>query len=198
LKVKKYSTESLAELKLVIRRVENTPDKVMDSITGLFKPFYFPKQTTILKGEQKREHLFFIYKGLVRLYYKKEDVEVIESFESEGSFFGRDYTHSADQDIYHYAETLEDTWMMGAKLSDINELMANSHGVEHLAKLFLERKYVRLSRHLLEIKSMPAKNRYINFMENHSALAHRLPMKHIANYLGVKGETISRIRSNFQ
>jgi len=73
----------------------------------------------------------------------------------------------------------------------------SSHQIERMSKLFLEDNYSKLSKHMIEIKSVPAKQRYLNFLNNYSDLAHRVPMKHIANYLGVKGETISRIRSNF-
>ncbi len=197
LNVKKYSADSYAHQKEVLRKIDNVSDRVMDSISAIFKPVYYPRQTVFLKGDHKREFLFFLHKGLVRLYYKKAGKEINESFETEGSFFGFDYTRTADHDMHHYMETLEDTWMLAAKLSDLEELMRMNPQVEHLARIFLERKYVRLSKHMLEIKSLTAKERYKSFMDNYPKLAQRLPMKHIANYLGVKGETISRIRANY-
>jgi hypothetical protein len=46
-----------------------------------------------------------------------------------------------------------------------------------------------------EVSFFSAEERYNLFCEKHSDLLNRLPLKHVASYLGLSQETLSRLRA---
>ncbi|HLP39257.1 MAG TPA: helix-turn-helix domain-containing protein, partial [Lacibacter sp.] len=46
--------------------------------------------------------------------------------------------------------------------------------------------------------SQDATTRYLEFLENHPTLTNRVALSHIASYLGVTQQSLSRIRKNIK
>ena len=62
----------------------------------------------------------------------------------------------------------------------------------------IEQKYIELQNRVLQNFSSTAEQRYLDFLEQYSFLANRLPNTQIASYLGITPEFLSRIRKNIQ
>ncbi|GAB3236979.1 Crp/Fnr family transcriptional regulator [Hymenobacter seoulensis] len=58
----------------------------------------------------------------------------------------------------------------------------------------LQNSMVAMQRRLIGVLSAPAEERYQEFLQLYPTLARRLPQRHIAAYLGITPESLSRIR----
>lgn len=58
----------------------------------------------------------------------------------------------------------------------------------------LRRSYIHIQKRLVSIISKTAEENYLEFMYKHPDLIQRLPQYHIAAYLGISPEALSRVR----
>ena len=136
-----------------------------------------------------------VLSGLIRCYYIDEDGnDITRGFAPEGvmcmdeGFFGY-------QDRICMWETLEETTIMYCKTADIRNLIKENADFKDIWIYLLEQalryKIYRENGFLLE----NATERYIHFIKLYPNINKRVPQKHIATYLGIAPESLSRIRS---
>lgn len=73
-------------------------------------------------------------------------------------------------------------------------LYTNYHKFDRNFRIIIERKYIEFQNRILETISVPAEERYQNFMKQYPDLIQRLPNTQIASYLGITPEFLSKIR----
>lgn len=62
----------------------------------------------------------------------------------------------------------------------------------------MENAYCREQLRMIENLSLPAKDRYLNFLEKYPHIIKEVPLKQIASYLGITPEFLSSIRSKLE
>ena len=58
----------------------------------------------------------------------------------------------------------------------------------------IENVYAETIRQLISHYTELPKDRYLKFLQNHSGLSQRIPQYYVASYIGVKPQSLSRIR----
>ena len=71
------------------------------------------------------------------------------------------------------------------------------HEIERLVRIAYEKYYIRLEERYVNAHFKTATERYENLLLQTPHILERAPLGHIASYLGVSQETLSRIRSRF-
>jgi CRP-like cAMP-binding protein len=66
--------------------------------------------------------------------------------------------------------------------------------LERMFRLMMQRSYAVLQERFLSILTNPAEERYVSFLEKYPALPQRIPQHHIASYLGMTPEFLSKVR----
>jgi CRP-like cAMP-binding protein len=74
------------------------------------------------------------------------------------------------------------------------ELMEKIPAIGQMTRVMDERSYIASQRRLNSSISNTAENRYKEFADNYPQFIQRFPQHHIASYLGITKETLSRIR----
>ena len=135
-----------------------------------------------------------VLSGSARCYYIDNDGnDITRGFAPEG-------TMCMDEGFFGYSEricmweTLEETTLMLCKTEDIKKLIKENVAIKDAWILLLERalryKIYRENGFLVE----NATERYIHFKKMYPNLSETVPQKHIATYLGIAPESLSRIR----
>jgi CRP-like cAMP-binding protein len=91
-------------------------------------------------------------------------------------------------------KALEDTEVLQIEQSAFEALCRQVPKFERLFRLLLQNAFIAHQRRILAIISQSAEERYQEFLERYPQIAQRVPQKHIASYLGVTPEFLSRIR----
>ena len=136
-----------------------------------------------------------ILSGLARAYYIDNDGnDITRGFAPEGTMF-------MDEGFFGYPEricmweTLEETTIMLCETADIKMMIKENDSFKdiwiHLLESALRYKIYRENGFLVE----NATERYIHFKKRYPDLSERVPQRHIATYLGIAPESLSRIRS---
>lgn len=133
--------------------------------------------------------------GTARSYYiDSEGNDITRGFAVEGSLFMDEGLYGYDERICMW-EALEDSTVMLCETSRVKDLISSNAAFKDLWICLLEMsvryKLYRENGFLVE----SAAERYMHFKKLYPEVCRRVPQKHIATYLGITPESLSRIRS---
>src|ERR1700754_390792 len=139
----------------------------------------------------------FIVKGCLRSFYINEDSsETNLSFSIEG-WWVSDVQSFADQAPSEmFIEALEDGELLLLDYRSKSELLERVPKFERYFRLLLQRSLANLQRRWHATVSHTAEQRYTSFIDKFPHIAQRVTQTHIAKYIGVSPEFLSKMRSS--
>nr|WKN37428.1 Crp/Fnr family transcriptional regulator [Tunicatimonas sp. TK19036] len=154
----------------------------------------FKKGTYILKQGQISKECYFNIQGLVRQYELIEGEEKTTYFYSEGEAIVAFESAAKEIPCQYNWVCEEDTVLVIGRIDGIEDAYNRNPKLEVMSKLFIGQefgKYQDLSSSLI---TLSPEQRYLRLLEKRPDLLNRVAQYHIASYLGIKPETLSRIR----
>ncbi len=142
--------------------------------------------------------MYLITKGVVRGFIKEDGKEITTWICEENKVIGSMRRFGLDLEIDDYLQALEDTTLIAIPNSEIEKLYESSYEANLIARKVLEQNSKDAEERALLSRLPSAEKRYLRFVKTRSTLLGRIPLKYIASYLGMKLETLSRIRSKYQ
>lgn len=196
MKKKHNIEEARARLKNYLLRVHpNTNLDELEELVKEFTPHEFAKKEMILKAEDFSDSVYFIEEGLVRIFYEKEGKEITNWFIQENMAFAATYSLLTGKPNYSNYETLEDSYMLSIRYPVLESFYAKYHSLEAMGRRLIESYYGVFMRKTFDVLFLSADERYALFLKEHENLLNRVPLRHIASYLGITQETLSRLRA---
>lgn len=163
-------------------------------IKELFKVRTFARGEYFLKEGQICQHVGFIQKGLLRYYINKEGEDLIYGFGKEGNFVCN-YESFLDRSISSKnIQLIEDSCLLTISHLDLQRFYSELKGGERFGRLIAEQIFVESVKQISSLYTDPPEMRYRKFLDTYPDLQQRLPQYHISSYVGVKPQSLSRIR----
>jgi CRP/FNR family transcriptional regulator, anaerobic regulatory protein len=165
-------------------------------VTAKFQPRLFRKRQFVLQEGNVCTQIYFVVRGLLRMY-KIDDKGIthVLQFATENHWIN-------DLGSFHKKipstlniDALEDTVVLQTSYEDLIALYISVPKLDRILRVLTENAYVRLQERLMQNISSTAEERYQAFLETYPNLTNRLPQVHIAAFLGVTPEFLSRMRS---
>ncbi len=168
----------------------------IEIIKSKFTPNRFKQKDYILSEGQISTHIHFIEAGLVRVFYLRDGKE-ITTYLSDDNGFVSSYSSFINQTkSFENIQCLETTGTFSINYKDMQELYEIVPQWQKIGRILSEHNVLCLADRLLRLQSIPAKEKYLEFLKTSSAkIVQRTPLIHIASYLGITPESLSRIRS---
>ena len=171
-------------------------DSLEEELKNLFEPKEISKGNFLFKQGELCQHLYYIKKGLVRVYYYSgSGKEITAWFSAENTLvtaIDSFYYHKPTRD---YCEVLEDSVVYPINFSEW-DIILNSEKGARLAFYILYDITRKMTDFISTIKFQSAEERYKALINEYPSILQRTSLGHIASYLGITQETLSRIRSN--
>lgn len=164
-------------------------------VIPLFSRERFPSGSIMLSPGDLWNELMVISHGIFRLYYlDSEGKESNKGFFREGQVLAPIARSAIDEPSLFFVETLTDVDVYKCPYDQL-AVVLSKHPESHqffysLTESLLEDK---IRRELMFLQ-LDAKGRYEQFKESFPDLYERVPLRHIASYLGMTDVTLSRIR----
>lgn len=163
-------------------------------LSALFKPLKLKSGEYFLEEGQLCRYVGFIEEGLVRYHMNDNGNQKTLYFNKEGEFVSNYQSFLPHEPSNTSIQAIEDTAMQVINYADLQRLYSSVSEGEKLGRLAIE--YVFLSS-LGQLKSFykdSPTERYQQFLQSYPDLVQRIPQYHIASYVGIKPQSLSRIR----
>lgn len=141
--------------------------------------------------------IYFVKEGIARIYYYKNGNDITEYFASDHDIIIRAESLFTGHPSQKAIQAIEDTAFMAIPADKLFELFNQHHDLERLFRKIVESAYVDTVHRIESIQFHTAEERYKALLANAPAIIRRVPLKHIASYLGITPVSLSRIRANF-
>jgi CRP/FNR family transcriptional regulator, anaerobic regulatory protein len=157
----------------------------------------FEKGGKLVSKNRPCTKLYFIVDGIARHYILDEDnKEVTTWFNTSGSL-ATDYAGFTTGEPQPF-EIQAITKVLAFSISNVNlqKLYDKGHPWERMGRLINQYYLIELIKRNNGMLNKSAKDRFEEFSGAYSALFNIVPLKHIASYLNITQETLSRLRAN--
>lgn len=142
------------------------------------------------------QHLYYIEKGFIRVYYYSfGGKEITAWFSAENTLvtaIDSFYNHQPTRDN---CEALEDTIVYTIKYSELEAILHDEKGAQMVFYILYEVAR-KMTAFIFSIKFQSAEERYKSLIETYPSILQRASLGQIASFLGITQETLSRIRAN--
>ena len=155
----------------------------------------FKKKKIIFEEGSKDTQVYFLRKGLVRMYHIKENGEEITfSLIPEHNVVANFDFIATEKPSKFYYETLENCSFFRIDYQVLDSILSKNAKLEANRKYFLRKIIFNVKERLETFVLMNPEERYLKFITDFPDLTNRVPDKYIANVLGITAVSLSRIR----
>jgi CRP/FNR family transcriptional regulator, anaerobic regulatory protein len=141
------------------------------------------------------EDTYFIKRGLVRVFYKKDEKEVTDNFAAEGEWITSIYSFMKNVPDNCYIQTLEDTELIAVNVLELERCFRDFPEMERFGRILISNYFLQQSERIISMQFHTAKEKYQFFCKTSKNKLPRVPLGMLASHLGITQETLSRIRS---
>jgi CRP-like cAMP-binding protein len=151
---------------------------------------FFPKGTLLAEEGASVRDSYFILQGCIREYCALRDEEQTTNFFTEG-----EWALSLDSSpSVCYWVCNEDTTAVVGNEEAARELFRRFPRLESVSQMVMERVFAKYRRDVAAYRSDTPEQRYERLLRERPSLLQRVAQYHIASYIGVQPESLSRMR----
>ena len=171
------------------------PEKQVIVDLALFKRF--DKGTVLVRAGELSNAYYFVVKGCLRAYYLIDGEEKTTAFYTELQNLAPLSTVNkkpSDQCIV----CLEDSLLLVSTPDTEQLVFERFPRFETLCRLLSENLLVQSQASFDQFKNSSPEQRYLHLLDTRPDLLQRVPLHQLASFLGIKAESLSRIRRRVQ
>ena len=178
-----------------IAQISTLSPESMEAFRNAWKRWTVPKDHFLVREHAIAEYIFFIEKGIARIYYHKNGKEITEWIATDATFFLSITSFLQRIPGKLIIQTLEPSEVYGIHYNDLHSLAAKYHDIETLFRKMMSASLIMSQERMDSIQFETAEQRYQKLISDKPHFIQRVPLTYIASFLGVTLETLSRIRA---
>ena len=153
------------------------------------------KGNFLLKNGENVTHQYYVQRGCLRTYFIDDSGKEHTLQFAIHDWWISDYTAFFSEEIAILnIEILQDSVLYRVSKKDMDELFMKVEGLNAFFRKKMERAFASFQKRILANLSQSATERYLDFVANYPNIEQQVKNYHIASYLGITTETLSRIR----
>lgn len=154
----------------------------------------YKKGTVLLKEGVISKECYSVLKGCVREYYIIDGEEKTTAFFTEGQEVVSFTSYTNQTPSKHYLSCVEETTLTVSTPEKEKEMYKRFPKLEAITRTMMELNSGKAQEEMATFIISSPEERYINLIKNRSELLNRVPQHQIASFLGIKPESLSRLR----
>jgi CRP-like cAMP-binding protein len=185
---------NLDNFKIQIRKMTEFSEDECSMFLPYLKRKELKKGELLLREGQPVREIAFIEKGAFRIYHLMEGKEINNHFFLENDYAVSFLDFLKNRSSRYYIEALEDSEIYSFNSQSLQMAYEKSKNWERFGRLIAESAYATATNRFESFLFLSAKERYLQMMKDYPLFLQRIPLYHLASYLGVERESLSRIR----
>ncbi|RHJ94993.1 Crp/Fnr family transcriptional regulator [Parabacteroides bouchesdurhonensis] len=187
--------EKIIELSYPPQPISN---EAVDKFASILIRTNLKKNTMFLREGEVCTQIGYVEKGMIRQFYYKNNKDLTEHFACEHSIFICIESFLRQRPARLMVEALENTVLYGIPHDPLLEMAAEDYEIEMIYRGLLEDSLILSQRKTDSFRFETANERYNRLLKEHPEIIRRAPLSHIASYLLMTPETLSRVRASLQ
>lgn len=180
--------------KIFLQDVLLTPSQC-EMFEGLLHPIHISKNDFLIREGSVCSIVGFVQTGVLRAFIKKEDKEFNNGFFFKDSIISAYTSFLTQTPASGSIQALEDSTLLCISYRQLQELHKQSADWYKLSNYIAEVFFIRKCKRECSLLKDSAQQRYEDLLVTHPLIEQRVAQYHIASYLGIKPESLSRIKS---
>ena len=184
----------MENLKLFTSYFAALTDQEFKDLEALFRPMTVKKMDHVLASGTYVKDLYFFNKGTFRVYQLKDGEEFTTKFLFGPTIFAELFSIRKLTPSFFNIQALTDCDCYKANFREIEKLMDTSRNISRLFIKLYEHIYMKGKKREISFILDSQTTRYNNLTAENPQIIDQIPLQYIASFIGVKPETLSRIR----
>lgn len=170
-------------------------DEDVETLKQYFIPKKLRKRQYALNAGDVCQYITFVEKGLLRSFtVDDEGNEHVVQFAIEGWWISDMGSFVSGNKALYNIEALEDCELLNLTKPSMEELLVKLPLMERFFRKLMQNNIVALQRRVIAYMSLSAEEKYLKLLEVAPDIMTRASQQHIASYLSITPETLSRVR----
>lgn len=160
-----------------------------------FEPILFPKNRIIEEEGKIPQYLYFVVSGFMRLFHYNEHGDEVTTHINCPPGFITSYADFINQTkAVDNVECITECQLLRITKSNLDLLTRTSEAFKDFSIWVFQQSIAYNENRSKELATLTAEQRYKKLIENYPDILHNVPVQYIASFLGMKPESLSRIR----
>ena len=153
------------------------------------------KNEYFLEDGQICNYIGFVNQG-VMIYFKSMDNgnEITTDFAFEGDWVTINQSRLNNSPSTISIKAIVNTELVVITQKNLSELYIRIPKLERLGRILMEQSFLKIAQQSVDLQVLSASERYESLLRNYPEIFQKVPLYHIANYLGIAPKSLSRIR----
>jgi len=184
-------------LKNILTQISPLPQDILQEVVQQFQHMEYPKNYVLHKQGRVCRHLWFMTKGAIRFFYITDEGRELNTWFSLDQQIVTDAPGLVSQTVSRETiQLIEDSELYAIEYSALQWLLKKHHAVALWYIKIWELHYVaQVEDRIADLQFLDAKQRYQKLLDHYPGITNRISLGHIASYLNITQETLSRLRS---
>ena len=166
-------------------------------LASILDPIKIRKGINIVSENEICKYIYYIKKGLLRQYYIKNGKEVTEHIAHEGNVVICIESFFKQEPSRLMVQSLEPSVVYGIPYKGLDEITKQSYEICKLKFAILEQSLINSQIKADILRFETAHERYTRTLNTEPEIIKRAPLHHVASYLQMTPETLSRVRTAY-
>ena len=182
-------------LRQLLARLAGEPIPYFDEFAALFRRRSLDKGDFLVRAGDTTDTVAFVSAGVARMFYMRRDgKEFNKGFVSAPDFVSALEALITKTPTSLSIQALSPMQLLVAGYTELSQFYDRDMYWQRVGRLIVERVYVKKARREASLLMDSAAERYAAFLADHHAALDQVADYHIAAYLGITPEALSRLR----
>ncbi len=170
--------------------------KDAEELLAVMEEVHYRKGEILMHEGEVCSSFYIIKDGLWRGFYMRDgnDTSLWFAYEGETIFSTSGYISNKPSMVS--IEAMTDSTLYKISKNELETFFCSSISRANMGRHIFEKEFLAIEEKLINTGSPQAKERYLKLLEKDPELLKHVPLKHIASYLYVTPQSLSRIRAD--
>lgn len=175
-------------------RIMPLSDEEANAIAATMTILHYKKGTVLLKEGQVSTEAYFVLEGCVRQYYLVDGEERTNNFFTEEQWVLSINSFTQRTPATHFLACCIDSALVVGNREKEEDLYRRFPRLETVSRKVMEKVFAEQQEIMASYTTDTPEQRYLKLLQSRPDLFQKIPQYQIASYIGVKPESLSRIR----
>lgn len=166
-----------------------------DTFNRILNKIEFKKNDVLIEENTIANKIFLIEKGSCRSFFIKDGNDITDFFFFENSFATDFASYCGNKPSQLNLICLEDSVVYEIKKTDLEQLYTTSIAFSEVGRVMAEYSFLQIEERMRLLHTESLETKYNWMLQNFPSIFQRVNQYHIASFLGVKPQSLSRIRA---